>query len=69
MKTQRSIVTLAVGATLALASAAQADRWGQDRHGDRALPTSKAFAVNHSTTQAQKAARLRAEHQASLRAF
>jgi hypothetical protein len=69
MKTQRSIVTLAVGVTLALASAAQADRWGQDRQGDRALPTSKAFAVNHSTTQAQKAARLRAERQASLRAF
>jgi len=64
MKTQCSIVTLAVGMTLALASAAQADRWGQDRHGDRSVPTSKTFAVNHATTQAQKAARLRAQHQA-----
>jgi hypothetical protein len=60
MKTQRSIiVTLAVGVTLALASAGQADHWAQ---GGR-------FAVNHSTTQAQKAAHLRAERQAMLAAF
>jgi hypothetical protein len=64
MKTQCSIVTLAVGVTLALASAAQADRWGQDGQGDRSLPSSKTFAVNHSTTKAQKAARLRAQHAA-----
>jgi hypothetical protein len=64
MKTQCSIVTLAVGVTLALASAAQADRWGQDGQGDRSLPSSKTFAVNHSTTKAQKATRLRAQHAA-----
>ena len=64
MKVQCSIVTLAVGVTLALASAAQADRWGQDRQSGRSLPSNKTFAVNHSTAQAQKAARLRAQHQA-----
>jgi hypothetical protein len=64
MKTRCSIVTLAVGVTLALASAAQADRWGQDHWGDRLLPNSKTFAVNHSTAKAQNAARLRAQHQA-----
>jgi hypothetical protein len=64
MKTRCSIVTLAVGVTLALASAAQADRWGQDHWGDRLLPSGKTFAVNHSTTKAQKSARLRAEHKA-----
>jgi len=63
MKTRHTIITLAVGATLALASTAQ----GQIAQGDRSLPTSKAFAVNHSTTKAQKAARLRAQHQAMLR--
>ena len=65
MKTRHTIITLAVGATLALASTAQ----GQVAQGDRSLPTSKAFAVNHSTTKAQKAARLRAQHQAMLGNF
>src|SRR5439155_6070312 len=65
MKNQRSIITLAIGVTLALASTAQ----GQLAQGDRSLPTSKAFAVNHSTAQAQKAARLRAQHQAMLADF
>jgi hypothetical protein len=64
MKTRCSIVTLAVGVTLALASAAQADRWGQDHWGDRLLPSGKTFAVNHSTTKAQKTARLRAQQTA-----
>jgi hypothetical protein len=65
MKTRHTIITLAVGATLALASTAQ----GQVAQGDRSLPTSKAFAVNHSTTKAQKAARLRSQHQAMLTDF
>jgi hypothetical protein len=64
MKIRCSIVTLAIGATLALASVAQADPWGQDRQGDRSQQTSKVFAVNHSTKQAQKAARLRAQQTA-----
>ena len=64
MKTRCSIVTVAVGVTLALASAAQADRWGQDRQGDRSQPSGKTFAVNHSTTKAQKTARLHAQHKA-----
>jgi len=68
MKTRCSIVTLAVGVTLALASAAQADRWDQDHWGDRLEPASKTFAVNHSTAKDQKAARLRAQQQA-LAAF
>jgi hypothetical protein len=59
MKAQCSIVTLAVGVTLTLASAAQADRWGQDREGLRSLPA-KVFAVKHSTTHAKKAVHLRA---------
>jgi hypothetical protein len=64
MKTQGSIVALAVSVTLALASAAQAHRWGQDRQGDRSLDTSKTFAVHHLTKQDQKAAHLRAQQQA-----
>jgi hypothetical protein len=64
MKTRCSIVTVAVGVTLALASAAQADRWGQDRQRDRSQPSSKTFAVNQSSKKTQKAAHLRAQHQA-----
>ena len=61
MKTRCSIVTLVVGATLALASVAQADRWGQDLQGVRSLSTSKVSAVSHLTTQT---ARLRAQQKA-----
>jgi hypothetical protein len=59
MKAHCSIVTLVVGVTLALASAAQADRWGQDRAGLRSLPA-KVFATKHSTTHANNAVRVRA---------
>jgi hypothetical protein len=58
MKAQCSIVTLVVGVTLALASAAQADRWGQDGDGLRSLPAGKVFAAKHPATHAKKAVRL-----------
>ena len=60
MNTRRSIIlTLALGVTFALASAAQADQWAQGAR----------FAVKHSTSQAQSAASLRAQRQAKSSAF
>lgn len=63
MKTRHTILTLAVGATLAVGvPTAQATL----DHSDRALPASRASASSHSTA-AQKAMRLRAQYLANFR--